>query len=153
MMKNVALESFHVIGVFTQTTNENQQAAKDIPALWQRFMQEETGIKVKNRIGDEIVCAYLEYEGDHMSPYTCLVGYKVPNLDHIPEGLKGITIPAGGYQKFLAKGDLTGKALWDVWMGIWQTDLDRTYKVDFELYGDRAYPINNGEADVYIGVN
>lgn len=152
MMKNVALESFHVIGVFTKTTNQDQQAAKDIPALWQRFMQEETGLKVANKIGDEIVCAYLEYEGDHMAPYTCLVGYKVPNLDMIPEGMKGITVPAGDYSKFLAKGDLTGKALWDVWMGIWKADLDRTYHIDFELYGEKAYPIENGEADVFIGV-
>lgn len=152
-MKNVVLEAFHVVGVFTRTTNQNQQAAKDIPALWQRFMQEETGLKVSNRVDDEIVCAYLEYEGDHMSPYTCLVGYKVPNLDNIPEGLKGVTIPSGNYSRFLAKGDLTGKALWEAWLGIWKTPLDRTFEIDFELYTDKAYPIENGEADIFIGIN
>lgn len=151
-MKNVVLDSFHVVGVFTKTSNQNQQAAKDIPALWQKFMQNETGLKVTNKIDNEIVCAYLEYEGDHMAPYTCLVGYKVPNLDVIPEGMKGITIPTGNYNKFLAKGDLTGKALWDVWTNIWKADIDRTYQVDFELYGDRAYPIENGEADVFVGI-
>lgn len=151
-MKKVSLDTTHVIGIFTKTSNQDQQAAKDIPALWQRFMKEGTGAKVSNRIGDEIICAYLEYEGDHMAPYTCLIGYKVPNLDTIPEGLKGITIPTGSYNKFLAKGDLTGSALWETWNGIWKEDLDRTYAVDFELYGEKAYPIDNGEADVYIGV-
>ena len=151
-MKKVNLDTVHVIGVFTKTSNQDQQAAKDIPALWQRFMKEETGLKVSNRIGEEIICAYFEYEGDHMAPYTCLVGYKVPNLDEIPEGMKGITIPGGKYSKFLAKGDLTGSALWETWNAIWKEDLDRTFAVDFELYGEKAYPINNGEADVYIGV-
>ena len=151
-MKNVTIESVYVIEVFTKTTNQNRQAAKDIPALWQRFMKEETGLKLTNKIDNEIICAYLEYEGDHMAPYTCVVGYKVPNLENIPKGMKGITIPGGNYSKFLAKGDLTGKALWDVWMSIWTSDLDRTYHVDFELYGDKTYPIENGEADVFIGV-
>ena len=95
---------------------------------------------------------YHDYEGDHMAPYTCIVGYKVPDLDNIPNGMKGITIPGGAYKKYLAKGDLTGKALWDVWTNIWKENLDRTYHIDFELYGEKAYPIDNGEANVYIGI-
>ncbi len=151
-MSKTKLDEFHVVGVYTKTCNRDQQAAKDIPELWQKFMREDTGQKVLNRLSDDIICAYLEYEGDHMEPYTCLVGYKVPDLKNIPNGMKGITVPSSDYKKYLAKGDLTGKALWEVWTEIWKADIDRTFQVDFELYGNKAYPIENGEADVFIGV-
>lgn len=152
IMSKTKLNSFHVVGVFTRTSNVDQQAAKDIPALWQKFMNEDTGIKISNRLSDDIVCAYLEYDGDHMAPYTCLVGYKVPNLDHIPNGMKGITVPSGNYQQYVAKGDLTGAALWEAWMQIWEADIDRSYKVDFELYTEKSYPTEKGEADIFIGL-
>ena len=34
------LESFKVIGISVRTTNENGQAAKDIPFLWNKFFEE-----------------------------------------------------------------------------------------------------------------
>ncbi len=151
-MNKTTLETTYLIGVHTRTSNENHQAAKDIPALWQRFMGEDIASQLPQKIGQDIICAYTEYEGDHSQPYTAVVGYKVPNLDNIPKGLKGITIEGGQYEKFLAKGNLKGEALWEIWNTIWTKDIDRSYQVDFEVYGERAYPIENGEADVYISL-
>lgn len=34
------LDTFYVIGIAVRTTNENQQAAQDIPVLWHKFMTE-----------------------------------------------------------------------------------------------------------------
>jgi predicted transcriptional regulator YdeE len=39
-MNTQTIEAFYVIGITVRTTNANQQAATDIAALWQRFMQE-----------------------------------------------------------------------------------------------------------------
>lgn len=34
------IRPFNIIGISVRTTNENDQAAKDIPALWKRFISE-----------------------------------------------------------------------------------------------------------------
>jgi len=39
------LESFKVIGISVRTTNENGQAAKDIPFLWNKFLKKIFQIK------------------------------------------------------------------------------------------------------------
>ncbi|SEG14520.1 GyrI-like domain-containing protein [Sphingobacterium lactis] len=39
-MKHQIIESFHVIGISTRTTNVNGQSAKDIEALWVKFWTE-----------------------------------------------------------------------------------------------------------------
>jgi len=141
-----------MVGVFTKTVNAPGRAEKDIPALWQRFMEEDVKGQIKNAVSEEVLCAYTEYESDHLHPYTTVVGLKVENLDNIPEGMKGITIKGGEYAKFLAKGDLKGPAVIKTWMDIWKSGVDRTYQTDFEVYGERSYPLDNGEADIYIAV-
>ena len=39
-MNKVKIEPFKVIGISVRTTNENNQAAIDIAALWGKFMNE-----------------------------------------------------------------------------------------------------------------
>ncbi len=38
-MNNMKVEPFKVIGIAVRTTNENNQAAKDIPLLWEKFIR------------------------------------------------------------------------------------------------------------------
>lgn len=73
-----------------------------------------------------------------------VVGVQVSNDVECPEGLTQRSISAGKYALFVAK-DI--QELQSTWKTIWESDLKRTFKADFELYK------NDGSAiEIYIGI-
>lgn len=152
-MVTTEMSPFYVVGVSVRTSNQEGRAAKDIPALWARFMEENVLANIPNKIDDTIYAIYTNYEGDHMLPYDTVIGCKVSTLDHIPEGMVSLTIKGGTYAQFEAKGDLEQGAVINTWFSIWQTPLNRTYATDFEVYGEKAMDKKNAEIPIFVGVN
>lgn len=146
------IEKFYVIGISVRTTNEGGQAAKDIPQLWERFMSEDIESKIPAKISRDVYGIYTEYEGDYTQPYTTVLGCKVESLDNIPEGFIGLTIETANYEKYTAKGKMSDDIVYNKWTEIWQSDLDRTYLSDFEIYGERSVDMDNAEVDIFISV-
>lgn len=146
------IEKFYVIGISVRTTNEGGQAAKDIPQLWERFMSEDIESKIPAKISRDVYGIYTEYEGDYTQPYTTVLGCKVESLDNIPEGFIGLTIETANYEKYTAKGKMSDDVVYNKWTEIWQSDLDRTYLADFEIYGERSVDMDNAEVDIFISV-
>lgn len=151
-MNNVKVEPFKVIGIEVRTTNENEQAAKDIPVLWEKFMNGNVLNTIPNKIDNTIYSIYTEYEKDHTKPYTTLLGCKVESLDHIPEGMIGKSFDGGDYVKFTTKGNLAEDLVINEWFKIWNMDLERTFTADFEIYGEKAQNPSDAEVDILIAV-
>ena len=80
------------------------------------------------------------------------MGCKVENLDTIPNGMIGKTIEESTYTKFIAKGNLLHGIVFDMWMEIWNSDLDRIFTTDFEVYGEKTQNPENAEVDIFISV-
>ncbi|MGY6648101.1 GyrI-like domain-containing protein [Wenyingzhuangia sp. IMCC45574] len=148
----VTFKALNIVGIQVRTTNGKGQAAKDIPALWHRFMEEGIAAKIPNKVDETIYGVYTDYEGDHTNPYTLIIGYEVSSLDNIPEEFSVKIIPESTYAKFTAQGDLTKEAVIGTWMQIWNAPLDRKYTADIEVYDDRAADPTNGVADVLIAI-
>lgn len=151
-MNNVKVEPFKVIGIEVRTTNENEQAAKDIPVLWEKFMKENLLNNIPNKIDNTIYSIYTEYEKDHTKPYTTLLGCKVESLENIPEGMAGKSFDGGDYIRFTAKGNLAEGLVINEWLKIWNMDLGRTFTADFEIYGEKAQDPSDAEVDILIAV-
>jgi predicted transcriptional regulator YdeE len=151
-MSNQKIEKFNVIGISVRTTNENGQAGQDIPALWNKFMTEGIANQIPNKIDNSLFCIYTEYEKDHTKPYTTILGCKVENLNTIPNGMVGKTFEEATYKKHIAKGNILQGMVFDQWTKIWNSDLDRTFTSDFEVYGEKAQNIENAEVDIFIAV-
>ncbi len=151
-MEIVHINSFPIIGITVRTTNQNQQAAKDIGALWNTFITEGILDKIPNKVDTAIYSLYTDYESDHTKEYTTVLGCKVSSIENIPEGMVAKEIVRGSYQKFIAKGDLTKNAVVDVWLDIWNSGVERAYTSDFEVYGEKALDPTNGEAAIFIAV-
>lgn len=151
-MSSQKLKSVHVIGIAVRTSNLQGKADKDIPALWQTFLETSVADKLLNRVGNETYCVYTEYESDHNAPYTVLIGCPVSNLDTVPEGMKGIVIREGDYEKFVAKGNIMQGAIWQEWQNIWQSNIERTYHTDYEVYDERSENPQDAEVDIFVGV-
>ena len=152
-MKKLKIEAFHVIGISVRTTNENQQAAKDIPALWGRFMSEGIQAKIPNKIDAEVLSIYTNYEGDHTKPYDTILGCRVSSLDVVPEGMVAQSFEGGSYVEFVSKGDMNQGAVYNTWLEIWNADLDRKFTADFEVYGEKAKNPANIEVPIFVVVN
>jgi predicted transcriptional regulator YdeE len=151
-MELITVEDFFIIGLSVRTTNENGQSGTDIPALWNTFMTENTIENIPNKIDNSIYCMYTEYEKDYTKPYTTILGCKVSSLDNIPNGMIGKTIEKETYKQFIAKGNLSEGAVFQKWTEIWNSDLNRKYTVDFEIYGEKAFNPENAEVPIFIAI-
>jgi len=147
------IQKFSIIGISVRTTNENGQSGEDIPALWNKFMTEGIAEKIPNKIDNALYCIYTDYEKDHTKPYTTLLGCLVSSLDFIPEGMTGKTIEKATYEKFTAKGNLQENIVFNEWLKIWNSDLDRSFTSDFEIYGEKAQNPETAEVDIFIAIN
>ncbi|BFM42903.1 hypothetical protein CFS9_15440 [Flavobacterium sp. CFS9] len=146
-------QKLNVIGISIRTTNENGQSGTDIPALWNRFMSEGILQKIPNKTSNAIYCVYTDYEKDYTRPYTTILGCVVENLNDIPEGMVAKTISGVHYQKFTAKGNLADGIVIKEWMKIWNSDLDRLYTEDFEIYGEQAQNPEDAIVDIFIAIS
>lgn len=147
------LTSFKVSGISTRTTNQQGKAAKDIPALWQEFMEGHISEMLPGKLDQDVYCVYTDYEGDHNLPYTVVIGHKVNPDETVPKGLNSVFVQKSNYVKKTAKGDLTkGAAVIDAWMEIWNSDIPRSYTSDFEVYGDKSMDPSNAEVDIFVAI-
>lgn len=146
------IKKMHIIGISVRTTNENGQSGIDISALWNRFMSEGIAEKIPNKIDHSIYSVYTDYEKDHTKPYTTILGCKVSSLDNIPGGMVGKTIDEAEYTIFTAKGNIHEGVVFNEWVKIWSSDLNRTFTADFEVYGEKAMNPENAEIDIFIAV-
>ena len=145
-------QKFNVIGISIRTTNENGQSAKDIPALWNTFITAAIIEKIPNKISQDIICIYTDYEKDHTKPYTTILGCAVDHLESVPEGMTGITIENSKYEKFTPKGNLSEGIVYNEWLKIWESNLERTFASDFEVYGEKAQNPEDAAVDIYIAI-
>lgn len=147
------IDSFKVIGISINTTNQNNKSAEDISNLWQRFYSENIQDQIPNKTSSDVYSIYTDYETDYTGKYTSIIGVKVNSLDEIPDGFIGWEFRGGTYRKLVAKGEMPNAVI-ETWAKIWKKDseLKRKYTSDFEVYSDRSQRGDNSEVDIYIAV-
>ncbi len=142
------IEAFDVAGI-SAVISDREQAAEQINALWEQFFQRSVGQSVQNRVDDVIYAVYSDYEGDHTKPYRLTIGYKIKG--DAPAGLHSARVQGAHYAMMSAAGEQP-KALMETWTAIWQSDLERCFETDFEVYGQRFFEDGVHEVLVAVGV-
>ena len=147
------MNNFNIIGIAVETTNKDSKAAADLGKLWQEFYAQEVFNKIPNKVSEDVIAVYTDYESDYTGKYTAIIGQRVSSLDDIPEGLLGREIKNEHSEKYTAKGEMPA-AVVTTWQGIWTNDgiLNRSYKADFEVYGEKSQLGPDSEVEIYIGV-
>lgn len=147
------IDAFAVAGISCVT--QRDKAAEDINALWEKFFKDSVGQMIDNKESDIIYCVYSDYQGDHEAPYTVTIGYKLKSLNETANAaisnFETIRVETSDYAMMSAGGEQP-KALLETWEAIWSSDLDRTYKTDFEVYGPRFFEPDVNEVLICIGV-
>jgi predicted transcriptional regulator YdeE len=106
--------------------------------------------QIPRKTSNDIYCVYTEYEKDYTRPYTVVLGCRVEREAAVPEGFQKITIRAGNYMVFTAKGRLDEGIVFRAWTAIWNSPLKRIYTTDFEVYGEKAGNGPNAEVDIFV---
>ena len=142
-----------IIGIALRTSPAT--AAADIPAFWQRFLQEGIPAGLPRRNDDASVYAvYCDYESDHRGPYTMVLGVAAGATTPVPAGRRRVRVPQGRYARFVANGD-PHQVVWKAWMHIneqWDRRDRRRYLADFERYPADSTSGQEIHADVVVGL-
>ena len=131
------------------TTNENGQSSKDGGKLWHTFESGQYADRIQNKTSEEIYAVYYGYEGDHTAPFRYFIGCSVEDNSSVPEGMNRLTIPEGKYQKITASGRMPD-CMVSAWKEIWSSDLERSYRIDFECYDERSKNWEDAMVDIYL---
>lgn len=132
-----------------KTTNQNNQSGKDCGSLWQKFETEKIFDLIPEKLSNEVYAVYFDYEKDETAPFSYFIGCKVPENSDTPSELQTLVIPAQTYTKLTAKGKMTA-CITDTWKEIWDSDIQRKFAFDFEVYDERSRDWNDAEVDIYI---
>lgn len=152
-MTKQTLDSLSIMGISVRTSNADPgKTTADISGLWQRFLGENLAAKIPGKIDSTVFCVYTDYETDHTGGYTTILGCRVASLEDVPDGMVGVTIPGGAFQQFTCRGNLSQGVVYQAWLDIWKTDLNRTYVADYEMYGAAAMNPEDATVDIFVGV-
>lgn len=150
MNDKVELDEFAVMGISIKTTNQNGQSGKDIGQLFGEFWEKGIIDKIPNKLSKDIYCVYYEYEGDFNAPYSVMLGCRVENLMNIQSGLVGLNIPRNSYLRFDSYGKLPDSLI-KTWSEIWNSEIDRRYSFDFDVYPENS--TDSGQVQTFVSVN
>lgn len=139
----------YFIGMELRT--DNDKCSLEMPAHKDKFFKENTLAKIPNKISEDILAVYTDYEGDQTKPYSWILGCEVSNLNNVPGGLVGKIIAPAQYAVFTTQGTFPN-GLIAVWQEIWKSNLKRSYSTDFEIYRSTFDPEKNPEVKVYIAL-
>ena len=157
LVKAGAETSFTVIGVSVRTNNQKEMSGNgEIPALWQRLMQQGLLDQIPSRAPGGPIAVYSDYAKDEKSDYTYTVGARVTSADKVPDGFVVITVPAGRYAVVKTDQGPLPEVMSRVWQRIWalspaELGGTRAFKVDYELYPETMDP-QDAQVEIHLGL-
>ena len=149
--KIINKELMQISGIELRTSNNPDSGPKEIPIHWENFYSDKIFEKIPNKISNEVIALYCDYEGDYTKPYSLIIGCSVSSTESIPSGLVLKNLPKTSYAVFTAIGEHP-KALIETWENIWNSNLKRTYSGDFELYEENFMLKDIQKVEVYIAI-
>ncbi|HET9557268.1 MAG TPA: GyrI-like domain-containing protein [Actinomycetota bacterium] len=143
-----------VVGIQAPTSSllEADPATAAVPALWRRFEVDGLGGRIPDRAPTRTTCAvYSDYQdGDGGRRFRCLVGAEVTGDGDPPAGMVAVTVPAGDYLVFAARGPMP-QALAATWARVAEffdhAPMARAFTADLEVH----YPAGSA-VDVFVAV-
>jgi predicted transcriptional regulator YdeE len=139
-VNTVKMDSFFVIGREARTSNAREMSGQGvIGQMWS------SGVPT----GSPVVAVYSEYASDKDGEYNYLLGRKRTEEETVPKEMAHRMVAGGSYLHLQFAGSVSPEAVMGLWREVWEMEhlgkIQRTYKTDFELYGDAGF-------DLYVGV-
>ncbi|MDP5274900.1 GyrI-like domain-containing protein [Chengkuizengella axinellae] len=118
--------------IYGKGIRTNNQNTDKILNLWAEFSH----LNVKG----DVYGVYSNYESDYTGDYDLRVGTEEKSND-----VSSVTIPEDNYH--VVEVDHTDpQGVYNAWVNIWKSDIQRAYKTDFEYYA------KDGSIKIYLSV-
>ena len=141
-----------VVGIQAQTSStlEADPATAAVPGLWRRLPA--LAGRIPDRAATRTTCAvYSDYQDGDGGRFRCLVGAEVTGAGEVPPGMQAVTVPAGEYLVFAARGPMPG-ALAATWARVAEffehAPMTRAFTADLEVH----YPAGSA-VDVFVAIS
>ena len=95
---------------------------------------------------------YTNYDGDYTKPYDFYACCEIEDSKSNNDEFSVVSVPESKYAKFSIRGNYDESAE-KLWNEIWNTELDRKYTYDFEVYHNDGNDPENQLLEIYIAVN
>ncbi|OZI12060.1 transcriptional regulator [Bacillaceae bacterium SAS-127] len=154
----VEKEAFQVLGLTARTCNADEMTSEGkIPSLWSAFYEQKVPEQTANLVKPTATYGlYSDYETGVNGEYSLTIGMEVSSNGAIPEGLSVKTIPAAKYMVFTSEKGPMVEVVIKAWQHIWawfaNSEVERTYTGDFEVYDERCANPEEAQVDIYIAV-
>ncbi|WP_068621147.1 GyrI-like domain-containing protein [Paenibacillus tuaregi] len=151
---------FKLSGVSVRTTNEREMGPDGyLPKLWETYFSSPLPGEAAARGDRKLYALYTDYESDASGAYTVLIGHEALEAgDSVGEatGLEQASVPAAKYKVFTtAKGpvyQVVAQAWGEIWAYFGQSEEQRTYTGDLELYDTRNFNPEETVVQIYIAI-
>jgi len=145
-LKSIESKEINGISIRTNNADEMDLSKAKIGRLHHQFDKQ---VKADYAGGERVYAIYYDYESDTLGDYSVMSGIEGKPKDE--ENLQTLTIKAGNYLVFSAKGEIP-KIVIETWGEIWKyfssegCEHKRVYSTDFEFYK------NQSEVEINIAV-
>lgn len=150
-------DTFQIVGISAQTSNANELTPQArIPQLWNNFYEQDIIGQVSKMDNQNVYGLYSDYETDVNGNYSITLGVETTNKDETPADLVLKTIPAAKYLVFTSHKGTMPEVVIQTWQEIWawfaNSQVERTYTGDFELYDERCANPQEAQVEIYIAI-
>ncbi|MEK8130749.1 AraC family transcriptional regulator [Paenibacillus filicis] len=158
----VTKPGFDVIGYSIRTRNKDGQNNRDIPAFWQRYLQEKQGQALYEQAASTAeygICGDFDMD---TGEFTYIIGVEAKEGAIVPEGAirrhypeqtyAVFTTPKAAHDQFTTAIQSTWNAIFSEWFP--QSGYEHGGAAEFEYYDERCWQDRNEllEMDIYIPV-
>lgn len=120
----------HIYGKKVRTNNQHTDA---ILHLWEEFLR----LDLKG----DVYAVYSNYTSDFTEDYDLHIG-----TEEVFNDAHNVKIPAGNYH-VIEVDPTVPNAVYNTWIEIWKSDLNRAYTTDFEFYA------TDGSVKIFLSLN
>ncbi|MEC0242187.1 GyrI-like domain-containing protein [Paenibacillus dokdonensis] len=144
-------------GISIRTSNQRELSGEgQIPSLWERYFQSGQQSRTDLIHPHLLYALYTDYESDVNGEYTLLLGHEQDHLLSAEDTASTAYIPEADYIKFTTEKGPMGQVVPQLWQEIWDyfqnSEYERTYTGDFELYDLREFNPEEVIVDIYMAV-
>ncbi|MEO0883034.1 MAG: effector binding domain-containing protein [Pseudomonadota bacterium] len=143
-MKTDHTEAFTVQGISGRVENDDPVG---IGALWDKVWKSDLHETIIDKLSEDMICVYHDYQGAHLDPFVMTIGFQVSINAADIGGLNKVNVPAQLMNRFEALGPQPDTLI-SQWGSIWEMPLKRTYIADYDVYDS----INANKVTVHVGI-
>lgn len=139
-------DDFMVVGI----QYVGKRGSDDFPRVWNSFLPR-IG-EVTNWVNTKITYG-VSFDGDQPDELRYMACREVSDLEHVPDGMVGLTVPGGKFAVFTHIGPVdTLRETYDLIYGTWLKDagLETDTNYDFEMYDRRFNSSESSQMEIWI---